>query len=51
MKESKYWLKKMDVKVGVSDKKVISNMIVGIGSNILNDLLLDYYSQLVVKNN
>ena len=51
MKENRYWLKDSIIKNGVSDKKVISKMIVGIGSNILNDLLLDYYSELIVKSN
>ena len=45
--ESKYWLKDLSVKESVSDKKVVSNMIIDLGKNILNDMLLEKYNKMV----
>ena len=47
LKENKYWLKDLSVKESVSNKKVVSNMIIEIGSNILNDMLLEKYNKIV----
>lgn len=49
--ESKYWLKSNEVKVGMSQKKVVEKMIIGIGEKLLNEMMLEKYRKLVMNNN
>jgi hypothetical protein len=51
MKKSKFWLKDIEVKESVSNRNVVSNMIIDIGKNILNDMLLNKYNNEVNSNN
>ena len=45
--ESKYWLKDITVKESVSDKKVVSKMIVDLGSKILEDMYREKFSKMI----
>ena len=49
--DKKYWLKDLEVKEGVSDKKVVEKMIIDIGRDICNDLMLRKYKKIVIDNN
>lgn len=49
-KENKYWLKKMEVKEMCSDRKLVEDMIIDIGKNICNDLLMEKYNNMVIKS-
>jgi hypothetical protein len=51
MKKNKFWLKDIEVKESVSNRNVVSNMIIDIGKNILNDMLLNKYNNEVNSNN
>ena len=45
--EKKYWLKDNYVKECVSNKKVVSNLILKIGEDLLNKMMLEKYSKMV----
>jgi len=45
--DKKYWLKDITVKESVSDKKVVSKMIVEIGSKILEDMYKEKFSKMI----
>jgi hypothetical protein len=51
MKKNKFWLKDIEVKKMCSDRNIVSNMIIDIGKNILNDMLLKKYNNEVNSNN
>jgi hypothetical protein len=51
MKESKYWLKDIMVKEGVSERKVIEKLIEEIGGEILLEILSKKYKELVINSN
>mgnify|MGYP003689378253 CR=1 FL=1 len=51
MKESKFWLKDIMVKEGVSEKEVVSKLIEEIGGELLLEMLSKKYKELVIKNN
>jgi hypothetical protein len=51
MKESKYWLRDIMVKEGVSEKEVVSGLIEEIGGEILLEMLSKKYKDLVIKSN
>ena len=51
MKESKFWLKDIMVKEGVSEKEVVSGLIEEIGGEILLEMLSKKYKDLVIKSN
>ena len=47
----KYWLKDLEVKESVSNRKVVENMIKDIGEKLVNDMMLEKYSRMVKENN
>ena len=47
MRKDKFWLKDMEVKESVSKKSVVSKIIIKIGEDILNDMLLKKYSKMI----
>ena len=47
MKKDKFWLKDMEVKESVSKKSVVSKIIIKIGEDILNEMLLKKYSKMI----
>jgi hypothetical protein len=49
--DKKYWLKDLEVKESVSDRKVVEKMIIDIGKNICNDMMLRKYKKIVMDNN
>ena len=49
--ERKYWLKDLEVKESVSDKKVVEKMIIDIGEKLCNEMMLEKYKNLVMNNN
>ena len=51
MKESKYWLKDIMVKEGVSERKVVEKLIEEIGGELLLEMLSKKYRDLVIKSN
>ena len=47
MKKDKFWLKDIEVKGSVSKKSVVSKIIIKIGEDILNEMLLKKYSKMI----
>jgi hypothetical protein len=45
--DKNFWLKDITVKKSVSDKKVVSKMIVEIGSKILEDMYKEKFSKMI----
>lgn len=49
--DRKYWLKDLEVKESVSNRKVVENMIKDIGEKLVNDMMLEKYKKIVMNNN
>ena len=49
--DKNYWLKKIEVKEMCSDKGLVEKMIVDIGKDIINKMMLEKYNQLVINSN
>ena len=50
MDKKKYWLKDIYVKEGVSHHKVVENLIKEIGENIIEDMIKEKYTKMVVES-
>ena len=50
MEKEDYWLKDIDIKTGVSNKKVISNMIVKLGEKLIHEMMLEKYRDIVEES-
>lgn len=50
MDKNKFWLKDIYVKEGVSDKKVIEQLIRDIGEDIITKMIKDKYTKMVVES-
>ena len=50
MKDKKRWITQDDIKIPMSDRKVVEKMIVDIGRGILEKLLLEKYNKLIEES-
>ena len=50
MEKKDYWLKDIEVKSGVRDKKVISSMIIELGEKLIHEMMLEKYRDLVEES-
>ena len=50
MKKSRFWLKDIFIKQGVSERKVVERMIRDIGEDIIADMIKEKYTKMVSES-
>ena len=50
MKEKKFWLKDIFIKEGVSQKKVVENLIKEIGEDLIEKMIKEKYTKMVTES-